>query len=730
MKSALSFLLIALMTTFNLSAISSSNRNMKGLKPYLSPETRVKTVAQPDYLPDGLSYLAVSDDGKRIVKCDTKNGNEIETVMDLTHTRETTLDRMQSYKLSPDGSKILICTERVPIYRRSFKAKYYVYEIRTRILRPLSETHAYQRAPIFSPDGRMVAFVGEDNNIYLKKIDFNTEVPVTTDGKIDHVINGVPDWVYEEEFSSSSSMAWAPDNMTLSYLKYNETNVPAYSFPLYEGTCDPLTQYALYPGAFTYKYPVAGEPNSVVSIHSYDVDTRKTKDITLPDDRIEYIPRIHYGGAPERLIAVTLNRDQTRLEIFSVNPRSNVSKSLMVEEDKAWIEPCTYEDMKINKDNFVILSARSGYIHAYQYSYSGTMTKQITSGDFDVTAYYGVDANGNHYYQSTACGPINRVISRIDVKGVEKHITPTTGTASAWFTPAMNYYTVNYNNSTTPPTYTLYTIADKQVRVLADNSEVAQKYASTPKKEFLTITTADGVSLNAYMIKPADFNSSKKYPLIMHQYSGPGSQQVLDTWQIDWMQYAVTQGYIVLVVDPRGTGGRGREWETIVYKNLGHYETIDQQGAARYMASLPYIDGNRIGICGWSYGGYETIMSVSTPNCPFAAGVAIAPVTDWRYYDTIYAERYMLTPKQNEDGYEDSAPLNHVENMNVPLLIMHGTADDNVHLMNTIQYVSRLQAAGRFCDMFLFPNMNHSIYNCNARMTVYTRLIDYFNKNL
>lgn len=726
MKSILS--IIALTTTLLVSA--SNNADIKGLAPYVYPMNKVNHVAKPDYLPDGMNYLALSDDGRRVVKYDTRTGAEVETVMDIDNTRENKIDHIEGYAISPDGSKILVHTGSTPIYRHSFKAKYYVYEIRTRMMRPLSVNHEYQRAPLFSPDGRMVAFVAEDNNIYLKKIDFDTETAVTTDGKVDQIINGVPDWVYEEEFTSACSMAWAPDNMTLSYLKYNESAVPAYSFPLYEGTCDPMTQYSLYPGAFTYKYPVAGEPNSVVTIHSFDIDNRKTKNITLPDDKIEYIPRIHYGSSPDRLIAVTLNRAQTRMEIFSVNPRSNVSKSLMVEEDNAWIEPCTYEDIKLNPDNFVILSARSGYIHAYQYSYAGSMTRQITSGDYDVTAYYGSDAKGNHYYQSTASGPINRMISRIDAKGVVKNLSPEHGTASAWFTPAMNYYTVNYNNSTQPPKYTLYTIADKEVRVLEENKEASSRYASAPKKEFMTITTTDGVVMNAYMIKPTDFSATKKYPVIMYQYSGPGSQQVLDKWEIDWMNYAAMKGYIILCVDPRGTGGRGRAWETVVYKNLGHYETIDQQGAARYAASLPYVDGSRIGITGWSYGGYETLMAISTPTSPFAAAVAVAPVTDWRYYDTVYAERYMLTPKENEDGYEESAPINHVGNMNIPLLIMHGTADDNVHLMNTMQYVSRLQADGRWCDMFLYPNMNHSIYYCNARLSVYSRLIDYFDKNL
>lgn len=721
---------------FALSAValsSAAGRNVadfKEMAPFVYPQNAPASVAKPYYMADGLSYLALSDDGKRVVKHDTKTGAEVETVMDVANTRENKIDRIEGFTLSPDGSKLLLQTGRTPIYRRSFKASFYVYELRSRLLRPLSETHKQQRAPLFSPDGRMVAFVGEDNNIYLKKIDFDTEVPVTTDGKIDHVINGVPDWVYEEEFTTDCSMAWAPDNMTLCYLKYNETDVPAYSFPLYEGTCDPMKQYALYPGSFTYKYPVAGEPNSKVSVHSYDVDNRKTKDLTLPDTKIEYIPRITYGGSPDRLVVTTLNRAQTRMELFTLNPRSNVAKSLMVEEDDAWLETVTYEDLTFNSDNFVVLSGRSGYTHAYQYSYSGALTRQITKGEFDVTAYYGADAKGNHYYQSTSTGAINRVISRIDPKGVVKNLTPDQGYASAWFTPAMNYYTVNYSNATTPNTYTLYTIADKQVRVLEDNKNTAAKYASAPKKEFLTITTADGITLNAYMIKPTDFNASKKYPVIMHQYSGPGSQEVLNRWKIDWAEYAAQKGYIVLCVDPRGTGGRGRAWETIVYRNLGHYETIDQQGAARYAASLPYVDHERIGITGWSYGGYETLMCISTPSSPFAAAVAIAPVTDWRYYDTVYAERYMLTPQENEDGYEESAPLNATANVNVPLLIMHGTADDNVHLMNTMQYVSALQSNGKFCDMFLFPNMNHSIYQCNARLTVYSKMLDYFDKNL
>lgn len=728
MKKFLTYLLLAA------AAYPASSANIsddKGLAPYVYPNNTAKKVDMPAYLPDGLTYLALSDDGKRVVKFDTRTGKEVETVMDVTHTRETTIPSIESFQLSPDGKKLLVGRESKSIYRRSSMSKFYVYEIRTRLLHPLSEKFEYQREPLFSPDGRMIAFVGNDNNIHLHKIDYGTEVDVTTDGKIDAIINGVPDWVYEEEFTTSSSMSWAPDNLTLCYIKYNESEVPAYSFTMYEGTCDPKKQYALYPGQFTYKYPVAGEPNSKVSVHSYDVENRKTKNLDIPAPGVEYIPRIAYAGSPDRLIITTLNRAQTRMELFSMNPRSNVAKSLLVEEEKAWLEPCTYENLTLNADNFVVLSARSGYVHAYQYTYAGALSRTITKGDFDVLAYYGSDAKGNHYVQSTATGAVNRVISRIDIKGVMTNITPDNGSASAWFTPTRNFYVVNYSNAKQPPVYTLRTTADnKDVRVLEDNKAVADKYASAPKREFITINTNEGNSINAYMIKPANFDSSRRYPVIMTQYSGPGSQQVLDTWSIDWVQYAAMQGYIVICADGRGTGGRGRAWETVVYKNLGYYETIDQQAVARWAASQPYIDGNKIGICGWSYGGYETLMCVSTPSTPFAAAVAIAPVTDWRYYDTIYAERYMLTPQENEEGYDSSAPISAVRNLSVPLLMMHGTADDNVHFMNTVQYTSALQSTGKWCDLFIYPNMNHSINGCGARLSVYSRMIAYFNQHL
>ncbi len=725
----LSITIISLLAIFGTSLAANITVD-SGLERYLYPSAASAYVAKPAYSADGLSYLALSEDGKRIVRFDTRTGKEVETVMDTDNTRETSIKSIEDFTLSPDGSKILVSTGRKMIYRRSSVSKNYVFEIRTRRLLPISEKFDFQRTALFSPDGRMVAFVAEDNNIHLFKIDFGSEVDVTTDGEKGKIINGVPDWVYEEEFSTSVSMAWAPDNRTLCYLKYNETAVPLFSFPLYGGFCHPNSLYELYPGVYDYKYPVAGEPNAKVTLHSYDVDNRKTMALEIPDGNYEYIPRIAFGGAPERLIAVTLNRAQNRMEIFSINPRSGVGRSLLVEQSEAWLAPATYEDIRFGDDGFAILSTRSGFSHVYLYTYTGSLSRALTSGSFDVTAYYGADAKGNHYVQSTATGPINRVVSRIDPKGGIHHISAESGTANAWFTPAMNFYTLIYNNSRHPSRYTLHAIDGKELRVIEDNASTASRFAAIPSKEFTTIPNADGEMMNAYIIRPAGFNSSRRYPAIMYQYSGPGSQEVLDTWKIDWQYYAAEKGYVVICVDGRGTGGRGRAWETPVYKDLGHLETLDQQAAAKWAAAQPYIDPSRIGICGWSYGGYETLMAVSTPTTPFAAAVAIAPVTDWRFYDTIYAERYMLTPRENEDGYNRSAPLKLTSNLSVPLLIMHGTADDNVHFSNTVEYVSALQASGKWCDLFIYPNMNHSINGCGARLSVFSRMLTHFDNYL
>ena len=709
--------------------------NVPAIARYVYPDNAPATPGKMSFMPDGESYLRLDDSGRKILKYETATGKELGTVLDTSHTRENSITDIEDFVISPDGSKLLVMTQSSAVYRHSVRASWYVFEIKRNILRPLSKTHTMQQSPLFSPDSRMVAFV-VDNNIFIKKIDYDSEVAVTTDGLRNSVINGVPDWTYEEEFSTDCSMAWAPDCSTLCFLRYDETAVPVYNFTIYQGWCKPQEQYSLYPGEFSYKYPVAGQPNSVVTVHSYDVETRKTKEIALKDKQIEYVPRIAFGGnSAEQLMVVTLNRAQSRMEIYMANPKSTIAKSVLVEEAKAWLNPMTYENLSFGKDGFVVLSERTGFNQAYKYAYNGQLLRRLTAGDTDVTAFYGEDMLGNTYYQAvpskgTPSDAINRQIMKVDKTGKKiEALSEADGWGSALFTPSLNYWMLSYSNAKTPPVHILYSAKGKKLRVVEDNASYASAYASVPAKEFFTMQS-DGNTLNGYIIKPAGFNPSAKYPVIMWQYSGPGSQEVNNRWQMDWQYYAAEKGFVVICVDGRGTGGRGAAFRDVVYKRLGYYETIDQLAAARYAASLPFVDADRIGISGWSYGGYETLMAVTDLDAPFAAAVAIAPVSSWRYYDTVYAERYMLTPQENPEGYDEGAPVNRAGRLSCPLLIMHGTSDDNVHLQNTIEFASKLQENDRYCDLWLFPAMNHSINGCDARAQVYGRMINYFQRNL
>lgn len=700
--------------------------NFSGIEKFTGQDATPNKIDNIQFMADGNFYLSLSADGTKVVKYDTKSGKELETIFDVSRTRETELESIEGFIMSEDGTKLLVWTDKKDQYRHSFSAKHYFYELRSRLLKPLSTDHEYQQAPVISPDGRMIAFMA-DNNIFIKKLDYGTEVAVTSDGELNKVINGVPDWCYQEEFDTLCSMVWAPDNLTLSYIKYNETDVPAYSFTLYDGACNPMPQYALYPGEFTYKYPVAGKPVAKVSLHSYDVETRKTKKIDLPGSQIEYIPRIEYAYSADRLIVTTLNRAQNRMEMFTVNPKSTVCKSLLVEQCDAWLSPLAYQNATMLPDGVVIFSDRSGFMHLYKYSYSGALLKTITSGEFDVDSFYGCDAKGNYYFRANNTGTVNRTICSVDAKGKLQTLSPAQGYATATFSRDMAYYLMNYSNITTPPAYSICSANGKPVRTLESNLDYAYRFASAPKAELITVPSA-GLQLNGYVIKPTD--ASGKLPVIMYQYSGPDSQEVLNRWSMGWANYYATQGYAVVCVDGRGTGGRGRDFSRIVYKQLGHYESIDQVNAAKYIATLPWADSKRIGIFGWSYGGYEAIMASSMSGAPYAAAVAVAPVTDWRYYDAIYTERYMLTPQENEGGYKQASCMTHIATRHCPLLIMSGTADDNVHLANTIQYVNEMQAQETWCDLLLFPNKNHSINGCNARSLVYARMLEYFNKNM
>ena len=713
-----------------LSLGASTPVNVGDLSKYVYPNNYAAS-ASLNFMPDGLTYVTLSADGKKIEQYDIASGKHVATLLDVTTTRgDRKLEFIKAFTVSADGSKLLVYEKSEQIYRRTFRAEYFIYDVKRNTLKPLSTEHPMQQSPIISPDGRMVAFMAADNNIYIHKLDYGTEVAVTIDGKINEIINGVPDWTYEEEFSTSRSMEWAPDNSTLCYLKYNESQVPAFSFTMYEGACDPLTQYALYPGNFTYKYPVAGEKNSQVSLHCYDVDTRKTKDISLPANDIEYIPRIHFSPKADRLIVLTLNREQNRLDFYAVNPRSTVVTQIHQERSHTWVRPEAYQSVAYEANGMVIFSDRTGWSHLYRIDYNGNDLGAMTQGEFDVTAYYCTLSDGSYYYQSAKNGAINRVITKVTPrKNKSVDVSPAEGWASASFSPTGAHYVMNYSSAQEPPVYTLISSAkESTIRTLEDNEAVKAKFANAPKKEFFTFNSA-GNDLNCWMVKPVDFDASKRYPVVIYQYSGPGSQEVTNKWGIDWMQYFAEQGYIVACTDGRGTGARGREFEQCVYKNLGYYETKDQTAFLEYIQSLPYVDAKRVGIFGWSFGGYETLMAASS-GAPYAAAVAVAAVTSWKYYDTIYAERYMDTPQANPEGYEKSAPLNRVDKLTCPLLLMSGTADDNVHMRNSIEYLARMINLNRWPELLLFPNMNHSIYGCNTRAVVYSRMLEFFNRNL
>lgn len=709
------------------SALSPAGARMTAsdMAPWVYPANRPATPSTVTFMPDGESYCRLSDDCRRVERYDIRSGEIADTLFNVERSRETRLVAVEGFIISPDASRLIVWTDSRSIYRRSTSAAYYVYDTHSRILSPLSRRHDRQRSPLFSPDSRMVAFTADDNNIHIAKLDYKSEVDVTTDGATGKIINGVPDWVYEEEFSTTCSMAWAPDNLNLCFLKYDETDVPLYSMMRYDNPENPA-----YPTVWSYKYPVAGEPNSRVTLHSYDVETRKTKDIALPEKSIEYIPRLAYGPDPETLVVSTLNREQNRCWIYRVNPKSTVAREIYTEESSSWILPATYEDLAVESERLVITSWRDGFARLYIYNYNGVQIAAPVTGDCDVTAYYGTDTKGNIYYQVAAPTPMDRTVRCIDAKGRVTDVSPASGNSSARFVPGMRYALMSHDTPDTPPVWSFVTAGGKQLRVVEDNASYAAiaKAIHAPR-EFFTMSSG-GVTLNGYIVTPRDFKRSGKYPVIMYQYSGPESQEVLHRWQLDWMDAFASRGYVVVCVDGRGTGGRGRSFCDIVYKRLGHYETIDQLAAADYAARLPYADPERIAIYGWSYGGYESLMCATAPGNRYKAAVAIAPVTSWRLYDTVYAERFMQTPGQNDDGYTLSAPLERADALSCPLLMMYGTSDDNVHPANTLDFVSALGADGNFCDMFVFPDMNHSINFGNARAVVYCKMLDWLDKNL
>lgn len=687
-----------------------------------------KGVKRMKPLADGLSYSAVSDDGKSIEIFSYKTGKKISTAFNVDAVKgDLKIDRFSGYSFSGNEKKILLWKDVKKIYRHSFTAQYYVYDVVRGTLKRVSSDGA-QRGAIISHDGRMVAYT-RDNNIYISNLDYGTDIAVTKDGRINEIIYGVSDWGYEEEFGVVNTMRWSKDDNRLAFMRFDESKVPTYTFDAYKGYCDKDPDSDLYPAKLSYKYPLAGFPNSIVSLHCYDLNTRVIKKMDLPLSDTDYIPSVEF--ADDNIIAMVVNRDQNDLKLYSVNPGSTVSRLIMTEKSDAWLSPHAYQMVDYQDKYFIFCSERSGYRHLYRYNYSGVMEKQISSGDFNITDYYGHNAKtGDYYVQCTGLGAVNRNVARIDSKGKLHLLHQEEGTESAQFSSTFDYYLRTYSNITTPPQYTIWSTKGKKVADIELNEAYAAKYAPAPRKELLKVKNAEGEEMDAYMIKPADFDPAVKYPLLMYQYNGPDSQTVLNSWKMEGVYYLASQGYVVCCVDGRGSGNRSRQWANCVYRNLGHYETLDQIAGARYFASLPYIDSSKIACFGWSYGGYMTLMELTADNSPFKCGVAMAPVTDWRFYDSIYTERYMSTPRQNENGYESASALNRTKNLKSKLLILSGTSDDNVHFYNTLKYTSKLNAEGTLFDMMAYASFEHSLPMCNARVMLFRKINDFLDLRL
>lgn len=698
-------------------------QSIQGLKPML----------------DGEHYTQISKDHKRIVKYSFKTGKEVATIFDVATARNHKLKSFDDYIMSPDESLILIQTETKPIYRRSFTAVYYIYNVRNRTLEPLSN-NGPQQVPLFSPDSHQIAFV-RNNNIYLIKLLFgNSESQVTKDGEYNKVLNGIPDWVYEEEFSYNRAFDFSADSKMIAYVRFDESQVPMYSFPWYKGMAPEKTEYITYPGSYNYKYPKAGVVNSKVSVHSFDIKSRVTRKMELPVDSDGYVPRIKFTDDPEKLAIMTLNRHQNRFDLYMANPRSAICKVAIRDEAEQYIKEQAYSDITFYPEHIVMMSERDGYNHLYLYTIGGNLVKQITKGEFEVKDFLGWDQKANvFYYTSNEGSPLRTAVYKIDGKGKKTKLSPRTGTNSALFSKNLNYYINTYSSAQTPTLITLNNNKGQEMVTLLDNKELKSKTAqlNMPTKEFFSFKTSEGVELNGWMMKPANFNPSKKYPVIMHQYSGPGSQQVLDKWGIGsfgdgGMFEAVMcdKGYIMVCVDGRGTGGRGAAFEKCTYLSIGVKEATDQAEAAKYLSTLPYVDGSRIGIWGWSYGGYNTLMSMSEGSGAFKAGVAIAAPTDWRFYDSVYTERFMRTPKENGDGYQASSAISRASKLKGKLLLIHGSADDNVHLQNFMEYSEALVQANIQFDTQIYTNRNHSIFGGNTRNHLMNRVANFFLQNL
>lgn len=689
-----------------------------------------------NWMDDGRYYTSqVQDENdyyQHILKYDITSGEAVDTLVNgrnLVPEGEPYALVYGKYTLSPDETKVLFATEYEPIYRRSTRAYYYVYDITNDSFYPLVEG-GKQSYATFSPDGSKVAFV-RDNNLYYITLSDGSVTQVTFDGKTNELIHGSTDWVYEEEFSITQAFFWSPEGDKIAYLSFRESQVPEYNMQLWNG---------LYPEDYRFKYPKAGEPNSVVEVSIYRLEDQETFSVDLGEETDIYIPRMQWTTDNNLLSVVRVNRLQNQLEIIHANAQDGTSEVVLEETSDTYVD-VNFNDQLIylrNGSQFVRTSEQSGYKHIYLHDLDGTLVRQITQGNWEVSDFLGVDENNSRvYYLSTEVSPLERHLYTIGLDGTQKkQLTSEPGVHDISFNPDFSYYIDRYSSAQQPLVVSLFEAPQgTRVSVLEDNRNLLDELATyrMGTKEYLEVSVSDSLALNAYLIKPTDFDSTKTYPLLMFVYGGPGSQQVENQWlsgHEPWFHFLAEKGYLVACVDNRGTGGRGKAFRAITYKQLGRYEVEDQIASARYFGQLPYIDQDRIGIWGWSYGGYMTLLSMLLGNDVFSVGVAVAPVTNWRFYDTIYTERYLQTPQLNPEGYDQYSPLTHAKELRGDLLLIHGTGDDNVHFQNAVSMQDALIEANKSFESFYYPNRNHSIYGGNTRLHLFTMITEFIEENL
>ena len=676
---------------------------------------------------DGEHYTTL-EEGRYVVKYAYQTGKSVDTLLSLRWNRQQNINRIADYELSGDERQVLISTNVRSIYRHSFMADFYVWNIASRTVTPVSDNGSQQLAT-FSPDGSKIAFV-RDNNLYVKLMS-GDEFAVTSDGVHNEIINGAPDWVYEEEFAFSKAFAWSPDSHRIAWMRFDEREVPMFNMDEYHDL--------LYPDWYSFKYPKAGEKNSVVSVHIYDTQDKSAKTVDIGDDREQYIPRIKWTADAGQLCVVRLNRLQNRADLLIADAATGKTNLLYSETNKYYIDEPDDNYVNFTPDGkyFYMFSERSGYNHLYLHDMkTGREIRPITSGNYDVAGLLGYHPETKRFYYTAADeSPLRRNVYSVDIDGKKPvKITNQKGMNSAVFSKNYKYFINYYSDANTPSQVGLYNAKGQLVRMLEDNAGLTEKTKEYGfvQKELMTIKTQSGVTLNAYMLKPANMQPDKRYPLFMFVYGGPGSQQVLDSWDggMPWKQMLVQKGYIVVCVDNRGTGFRGEEFRKCTYMQLGKYETQDQIDAAVYFGGLPYVDASRIGIFGWSYGGYMSSLCLTVGADVFKLGIAVAPVTNWRFYDTVYTERYMRTPQENPDGYDDNSPINHAAKLKGKFLLIHGSGDDNVHFQNTMVFTEKLVQAERQFEMQVYPDKNHGISGGNTTMHLYTRMTDFILNNL